>query len=83
MRRRDADIYKNQLTVMCTAINQYPVSKPMNGKQAGHFLQNGAIYKVFQGLCAFLVSDHGRMDGRTHTAIKLHTCGSCIKQFIY
>ena len=23
------------------------------------------------------------MDGRTHTAIKLHTCGSCIKQFIY
>ena len=64
-------------------VDQYPVSKPMNGKQAGHFLQNGAINKVFQELCAFSLSDHGRMDGWNHTAIKLHTCGSCIKKFNY
>ena len=32
------NINKNQLTVMCIAINHYPVSKPRNGKQAGHFL---------------------------------------------
>ena len=50
---------------MCTAINNYPVSKPMNGKQAGHFLQNGAIYAVFQELWAFSLSDHGRMDSRS------------------
>ena len=47
----------------------------MKGKQAGHFLQNGAIYIVFQELLAFSLCDRGRMDGRTHKAIKLHTRG--------
>ena len=30
--------------------NQKKKKKKKNGKQAGHFLQNGAIYKVFQEL---------------------------------
>ena len=46
----DVPHLNKQLTVMCTTLNQYPVSKPMNGKQAGHFMQNGAIYKAFQEL---------------------------------
>ena len=48
----------------------------MCGKQIGHFLQNDAKFDQ-NILCGYEHFHKLITDGRTHTAIIVHTCGSC------